>query len=144
MGPLPTSRRRNKYILVIVDYFTKWFEVLPMPNQEASTTTSLFVNEWIARSGTPIDLRSDQGAAFESRLLIELCRMLRIHKTRTTPYHPQSKGSIERTKRTVMTSLRAFIERHQSACWGKILPQCPLAYKTAEYRVHAFTTNPGA
>ncbi|KAA3670746.1 uncharacterized protein DEA37_0010397, partial [Paragonimus westermani] len=45
MGPLPTSRRGNKYILVIVDYFTKWCEAFPMPNQEVSTITPLFVNE---------------------------------------------------------------------------------------------------
>ncbi|KAA3670762.1 uncharacterized protein DEA37_0015019, partial [Paragonimus westermani] len=103
MGPLPTLRRGNKYILVIVEYFTKWCEAFPMLNHEAPTITLLFLNEWVARFGTPIELRSDQGAAFESRLLEEICRMLRIHKTRTTPYHPQSNGLVERTNRTVMT-----------------------------------------
>ncbi|KAA3670342.1 uncharacterized protein DEA37_0015099, partial [Paragonimus westermani] len=40
--------------------------------------------------------------------------MLRIHKTRTTLHHPQNNGLVERTNRTEMTTLRAFIERHQS------------------------------
>ncbi|KAA3680603.1 uncharacterized protein DEA37_0008125 [Paragonimus westermani] len=49
-----------------------------MPNQEVSTITSLFVNEWFARFGTLIELHSDQGAAFESRLLEELGERLRV------------------------------------------------------------------
>ncbi|KAA3670533.1 uncharacterized protein DEA37_0004328 [Paragonimus westermani] len=49
-----------------------------MPNQEASTITSLFLNGWIARSGTPSELHYDQGAAFESRLLEELDVRLRV------------------------------------------------------------------
>ncbi|KAA3671612.1 uncharacterized protein DEA37_0005590 [Paragonimus westermani] len=64
MRLLPTSRRGNKYTLVIVDYFTKWCEALPMPNQEASTIPLLFLNEWVACFGTLIELHSDQGAAF--------------------------------------------------------------------------------
>ncbi|KAA3678571.1 uncharacterized protein DEA37_0003326 [Paragonimus westermani] len=134
VGPIPTSRRGSKYILVIVDYFTKWCEALPIPNQEASTITSLFVNEWVARSGTPIELHPDQGAAFESRPLEEACRMLHIHKTLTTPYHRQSNGLVERTNRTVMTILRAFIHR-----WDEILPQCLLAYRAAVHSSTGYT-----
>ncbi|KAA3670162.1 uncharacterized protein DEA37_0006433 [Paragonimus westermani] len=107
-----------------------------MPNQEASTITSLFINGWVAGSATLIELHSDQGAAFESRLIEEVCRMLRIRKTGLSPYHPQSNGLVERTTRTVMTILLAFIERHQSDLWDEILPQCLLAYRAA---VHSST-----
>ncbi|KAA3670915.1 uncharacterized protein DEA37_0004111 [Paragonimus westermani] len=75
-------------------------------------------SKWVAGFGTPIELHSDQGAAFESRLLEE------------------SNGMVERTDRTVMTILRAFIERHQSDRWDEILQQCLLAYRAA---VHSST-----
>ncbi|KAA3681974.1 uncharacterized protein DEA37_0015256 [Paragonimus westermani] len=110
-----------------------------MPGQEASTITSLFIYELVARFGTPIELHSEQDAAFESRLLEEVCRMLPIHKTRTTSYHPQSNGLIERTNRTVMTILRAFIKRHQSDRWDEILPQRLLAYRAAVHLSTGYT-----
>ncbi|KAA3678728.1 uncharacterized protein DEA37_0014605 [Paragonimus westermani] len=62
--------------------------------------------------------------------------MLCVRKTRTTPYHPQSYGLVERTNRTVMTILHTFIERHQSDRWDEILPQCLLAHRAA---VHSST-----
>ncbi|KAA3672721.1 uncharacterized protein DEA37_0013979 [Paragonimus westermani] len=139
IGPVPRSRMGNKYILVIVGYFTIWCEAFPMPIQEAPIITSLFVNEWVARFGKPIELHSEQGAAFESRLLEEVCRTLRIHETRTTPYHPQSNGLVERTNRTVMTILRAFIEQHQSNRWDEILPQCLLAHRAAVHLSTGYT-----
>ncbi|KAA3677531.1 uncharacterized protein DEA37_0011338 [Paragonimus westermani] len=131
MGPLPTSRTGNKYILVIVDYFTKWCEAFLMPNQKAPTITSLPVNEWVALFGTLIELHSDQGAAFESHPVEDVFRMLWIHKTRTTPHHPQSNGLVERTDRTVLTIPRAVIGRYQTDYWDKIPPHCVLAYMAA-------------
>ena len=49
IGPLPMSRKGNRYILVMVDYFTKWCEAFPMANKEAITIANLIVNEWISR-----------------------------------------------------------------------------------------------
>ncbi|KAA3669831.1 uncharacterized protein DEA37_0010330, partial [Paragonimus westermani] len=65
--------------------------------------------------------------------------MLCIHKTRTTLNHPQSNGLVERTNRTVMTILRAFIERHRSVRWDELMPQCLLAYRVAVHSSTAYT-----
>ena len=136
IGPLPVSRSGNRFILVMVDYFTKWCEAFPMKNQEAATISHLIVNEWIARYGVPVSLHSDQGAPFESHLLAEICHLLGVHKTRTTPYHPQSNGLVERTNRTIKGLLRSFVDRYQNDKWDEFLPQCLMAYRAS---IHATT-----
>lgn len=53
-GPFPTSDSGNKYVLVIMDYFSKWPEVYAIPNQEAKTVAEIFVQNWVTRFGIPI------------------------------------------------------------------------------------------
>lgn len=54
LGPLATSDRGNKYVLVICDEFTKWTEAFALPNQEAVTIATVFVNEFICRFHAPL------------------------------------------------------------------------------------------
>ena len=104
LGLLPESFAGNSYVLVIGDYFTKWMEVYPIANQDAITVNKL-VNEFICRFSVPKQLHSDQGAQFESRVVAEVCKLLHIDKTRTTLYHPQSDGLIERFNRMLVQVL---------------------------------------
>ena len=53
LGPLPLSTRCNRYILVAIDHFTKWVEILPIPDQSAETCTEHLLNEFFARFGNP-------------------------------------------------------------------------------------------
>lgn len=98
LGPLPETSNLNKYILVVGYYFSKWTESFPLPNQEAKTVTKVLMEEWVCRFGDPRTIHTDQGRNFGSTLFRELCHLLNIHKTRTSPYHPQSNGMIERFK----------------------------------------------
>ena len=52
-GPLPMSDRGNKYVLVVIDHFTKWVEAFALPNQKVETIGDIFVNEIIPRHGVP-------------------------------------------------------------------------------------------
>ena len=101
LGPLPITEEGNRYVLVIMDLFTKWTEAYPLKDQEARTVATVFVNEFITRYGTPLQVLTDQGTNFESRLFREVCELLQIDKTRTSSYHPQSNGSVERFNRTL-------------------------------------------
>ncbi|KAA3669778.1 uncharacterized protein DEA37_0010383 [Paragonimus westermani] len=139
MGPLPVTERGNRYILVLVDYFTEWSEAVHIERQDACTVAVAIINEWIARCRTPIMLHSDQGAAFESQLLQETCHLLGIKKTRTTPYHPQWNGLVERTNWTIKASLQSFLERHQADRWDKLLPRCMLAYRASIHTKTRYT-----
>ena len=108
LGPLPVSEDGNKYILIAMDYFTKWPEAYPLPNQEAITVAKVLVEQFISRFVTPIELHSDQGRNFESRVVAKMCSLLGIKKTRTTPLHPQSDGMVERYNRTLENQLAIF------------------------------------
>ncbi|GFS75323.1 retrovirus-related Pol polyprotein from transposon 412 [Trichonephila clavipes] len=66
LGPLPRSSDGNNNILVVMDYFTKWPEAYPIPDQEASTVAEFLVQHWISRYGVPLQLHSDQGRNFDS------------------------------------------------------------------------------
>ena len=56
LGPLPETQQKNKFILVVSEYFTKWTESYPIPNQEATTVAEKLVSEFICRFGVPLSL----------------------------------------------------------------------------------------
>jgi len=80
--------------MVVGDYFSKWMEAIPLPNQEVSTVANHLIDEVFMRYSVSEQLHSDQGQ-FESQLISEVCKMFHIKKTRTTPYHPQCDGMVE-------------------------------------------------
>ena len=65
-----------------------------MQDMEAPTVANIFYN-FVCRFGAPVYLHTDQGCNFESKLIYEVCALLGIEKTRTSPYHPQSNGMVE-------------------------------------------------
>ena len=71
-----------------------------MSNMEASTVAKLMVEQLLLRFGVPDQIHSDQGRQFESKLFAEMFDLLHVDKTRTTPYHPQSDGMVERFNKT--------------------------------------------
>ena len=130
MGPLPITESGNKYLLIAVDYFSKWPEAFPLPDQEAVAVAEVLVKEVVCRFGVPLYIHSDQGRNFESRVFTEMCSLLGISKTRTTPLHPQSDGMVERFNRTMEAQLSKFIEDHQRN-WDQLVPLMLMAYRTA-------------
>ena len=82
--------RGKMNILMMVDQFTKWVECIPLPTQTAEETARAAVDHFFSRLGLPFQVFSDQGRCFESKLFGELCKVLHIHKARTTPYRPSA------------------------------------------------------
>ena len=138
LGPLPLSEAGNKYLLISADYFTKWVEAYPLPNQEAKTVAEALVNNFVCRFGVPLIIHSDQGRNFESRVFSEMCQLLGIHKTRTTPLHPQSDGMVERFNRTIEDQLSKFVDDNQRD-WDTHIPLLLMAYRTAVHETTGCT-----
>jgi transposase InsO family protein len=130
---LPVTHHSNKYILTIVDHFTRYCVAVPMADQKAETVADAFVTHWVWRFGAPMRLHSDQGANFESTLFAEMCQRLHIAKSRTLSYHPQSNGAVERVNRTLTALLRA-LSSDKPKSWDHYLPQALFAYNTTPHR----------
>ena len=138
LGPLPQSEAGNSYILVAGDYFSRWMEAYPIPNQEASTVSKVLIDQWFCRFSTPEQLHSDQGRQFESELLAEICKVLGIRKSRTTPYHPQSDGLVERFNRTLLDMLATTVKECPLQ-WESHLKKVCFAYNTSIQATTGFT-----
>jgi len=130
LGPFPTTDAGNRYVLLAMDYFTKWPEAYAVPDQTAATTAERLVVEMFARFGVPAELHSDQGRNFESQVFGEVCRRLGVSKTRTTLLHPQSDGLVECFNRTLATQL-AILTSHHQRDWDRHLPLVLWSYRTA-------------
>lgn len=111
IGPLPEVRG-YRYCLTIIDRFSRWPKAIPLPNIHAQTVAAAFVEGWIARFGTPAVITTDQGRQFESSLFKALSNLLGATKTRTSPYHPESNGIIERWHRTFKTAITCTATTH--------------------------------
>ena len=139
VGPFPESGRGNKYALVVTDCFTKYVEIYPMPNQEAETVAQILTREFFSRYGVPLEIHSDQGTQFESRLFQEVCQLLGVHKTRTTPFRPQSDGQSERNIKT-LTKMIAMVTKEQDE-WDEHLPFVSMAYRATPQESTGFSPN---
>ena len=106
VGPLPPSQGFT-YLLTCMDRFTRWPEAIPISAITAEVVAQALVAGWISRFGIPSTIITDRGQQFESHLWSILMRLLGTKRSRTTAYHPQSNGMVERFHRQLKASLKA-------------------------------------
>ncbi len=120
IGPLPKYARGHEHILVIVDYATLYPEAVPLRKATAKAIAQeLFLLS--SRVGIPAEILTDQGTPFMSRLMADLCRLLKVKQLRTTVYHPQTDGLVERFNQTLKQMLRR-VAAEDKRDWDRMLP----------------------
>ncbi|KAI8434016.1 hypothetical protein MSG28_012167 [Choristoneura fumiferana] len=117
VGPLPPSRD-YRYLLTVVDRFSRLPEVYPIRNIEAETVAHKLFSGWICRYGIPLRITTDQGRQFQSELFSSLSRLCGFQHIHTTAYHPSSNGLVERLHR----QLKAALKCHNNVSWSDDLP----------------------
>jgi len=139
-GPHPASNSGFKYILTVIDHFSRWAEAFPIRNQEAVTVARVLCDQFISRFGCPRQILSDQGPCFESRLFQDLCRQLQIDKIRTSPYKPSTNGMVERFHKTLNSMLGKVVSARQKD-WDVCLPGVMAAYRATPHSSTGFSPN---
>ena len=95
-GPLPITITGKRYIVVAVDFFTKYVEARALESVDAQTIAQFIHEDIICRHGIPNQITSDRGTEFVNELITTLTKVYHIKHIRATAYHPQGNGQIER------------------------------------------------
>jgi len=129
MGPFPSSYG-NKYILVAVDYVSKWVEAVASPTNDSKVVIKLFKSIIFPRFGVPKVVISDGGSHFINKVFENLLRKYGVKHKVATPYHPQTSSQVEVSNRQI----KAILEKTVGATrkdWAVKLDDALWAYRTA-------------
>lgn len=137
VGPLPLTESKNRFVLVCVDYATKYPIAVALKNQEAETVAEALMGIF-ADVGFPNEILTDQGSNFMSELIKELCRLLKVSKLVSSPYHPQTNGLVEKFNGTLKKMLKAYAVKEPSK-WDKHLPYVLFAYREVPNETTGFS-----
>lgn len=127
VGPVERSQKGNRFILVICDYATRYPEAYPLREVTAKQIASALLH-FFSHVGIPKEVLTDQGPNFMSRTLQQVYQLLGIKRVRTTPYHPQTDGLVERFNQTLKSMLKKFVSE-SGKDWDKWLPYLLFAYR---------------
>lgn len=128
VGPLPLCKGQ-KYIVTIIDRFSRWPEAIPIDDMLAETVAGVLYSQWICRYGTPKIITTDQGSQFESALFNALVKLTGGQRYRTTAYHPASNGLVERWHRSLKNALKCLGSRNDCRSTTHSSDGSPKLYK---------------
>jgi len=132
MGPFPLTERGNQYILVIVDFLTRFAVVRALPNKYAETVAEA-VSEVFADLGIPQTVLTDQGREFRNEILKEMAKHMQFQHHKITAYHPASNGLCERTNQQVLNILRGMVDG-KDQYWDLYLKDTQMALNSAYHK----------
>ena len=129
IGPLPTGPGQVNYVIVAVDYFTKWIEAKPAKNPTANDTWKFFHDQVLCRFRLPYAVVLDRGPQFSSQFS-KWCDNLHIKHWKASTAHPEGNGQAEAANKLVLSAFQKDLEGARGK-WPLLLPKALLAIWTA-------------
>ena len=129
LGPFPKATTNARYIIVALDYLTKWAETAALDSGSAEDVTAFFVTNLVLRHGAPKSIISDRRKCFVFELNQKILKLLDTEHLTTTSYHPQTNGLCERLNHTLADMLSMYVNTNHNN-WDQILPFVTFAYNT--------------
>src|SRR6266511_3444191 len=133
VGPLPITREGNRYIIVAMDYFSRWHEVKLLKVANTDIVATFLYKEIICRFRVPRILQSDRRTHFVNEVIQKLTKRFRVKYSLSLPYHPQSNGLVERFNKTLYEGIAKVAEELGS--WNQYIQPILFAYRTKELRI---------
>ncbi|XP_042485794.1 uncharacterized protein LOC122066035 [Macadamia integrifolia] len=124
----PKASNGHEFVLVAIDYFTKWVEAQSYAKLTAAKVAKFLQEHIICRHGMPHEVISDQGQHFRGKAQ-ELCDQFRIARHRSSPYSPQTNGAVEAANKNIKVILQKMADRNND--WDDKLPYALWAYRTS-------------
>jgi hypothetical protein len=134
----PPSVVGHNYIIVVVDYFTKWEEAMPTFSNDAKTVALFVFNHIIACFGVPKSIVTDHGSHFCNSMMTKLSTLLHFDQEHSSPYYPQENGQVESINKVLKTMLQRMIGKHKTN-WNLMLFLALWAYQTSTKTATDFT-----
>ena len=134
----PPLAQGLRYIIVAIDYFTKWVEAMPTYLNDGKIGALFTFNHIIARFGVPKQLVTDHGSHFQNAMMTELSAQLGFRQEHSSPYYLQTNGQVEAVNKTLKTILHQTMDRNKSN-WHIMLFPTLWAYRTSVKTATSFT-----
>lgn len=136
VGPLPTTEQGNRYILTVQDCLTKYSDAIPLKTIDSVTVACALAENVICRFGCPRIIHSDQGSNFLSQIMRSFCQIFKIQQIKSTAFHPQSLGALERSHHVFVEYLRHYCKNHS---WDKWLKFAMFSFNSTVHSATKFT-----
>src|SRR6266536_2531197 len=133
VGPLPQTEDGYRYIVVAMDYFSRWPEARPLTHANARQVAKFIYEEIICRFGISRILQSDRGTHFVNKVIQELTDKFWIQHSLSSPYHSQSNRLVKRFNRILCEGLAKVAETIND--WDTYIQPVLFLYQTRELRV---------
>jgi hypothetical protein len=134
----PASSKGHRFVLVVVDYFTKWTKVIPLKNMTHREVIHFISEHIIHRFGIPQILTTYQGSSFMSHQVCEFAKSLKIKLFSSSPYYAQANGQAESSNKTLIKLIKKKIEENPKR-WHELLLEALWAHRISKHRATKVT-----